>query len=197
MLREQEGSASHALHHRSELDGWRTSLHENHLHHALSESNTADAAEHAVLPGDAHEAQPAQVETLHAHRQVEALLAAAHALGKPAPKQQPVTLADTAPAAAPLVPRSEKSLVLVGNGRSVLKHKLGDRIDGFDIVGRFNYFELGVRGHMPSTALSNSKLLASPEPNPDLRSNAVCAGHVCRASPRMWVAAQTCGSSTR
>ena len=30
--------------------------------------------------------------------------------------------------------------ILVGNGKSLLKRKMGNSIDQFDVVGRFNYF---------------------------------------------------------
>mmetsp|Transcript_31306 Transcript_31306/g.74399 ORF Transcript_31306/g.74399 Transcript_31306/m.74399 type:complete len:247 (-) Transcript_31306:154-894(-) len=37
------------------------------------------------------------------------------------------------------------SVILVGNGKSLLRKKLGGAIDAFDVVGRFNYFRL--KGH--------------------------------------------------
>ena len=39
--------------------------------------------------------------------------------------------------------RDVKNIVLIGNGRSVLKKKLGAKVDEFDLVGRFNFFKLG------------------------------------------------------
>ena len=38
--------------------------------------------------------------------------------------------------------RDVKNIVLIGNGRSVLKKKLGAKVDEFDLVGRFNFFKL-------------------------------------------------------
>mmetsp|Transcript_20106 Transcript_20106/g.55806 ORF Transcript_20106/g.55806 Transcript_20106/m.55806 type:complete len:339 (+) Transcript_20106:287-1303(+) len=39
-------------------------------------------------------------------------------------------------------------VILVGNGKSMLKKKLGAQIDSFDVVGRYNYIRL--KGHTPN-----------------------------------------------
>jgi len=57
--------------------------------------------------------------------------------GAAADEEKTVTFIPQTPAAP------HKSVVLVANGRSVLKRKMGTVIDSFDIVARFNYFELG------------------------------------------------------
>jgi hypothetical protein len=57
---------------------------------------------------------------------------------------------------------SNSSLVLVGNGRSVTAKKMGSIIDSYGIVGRFNYFELGVS--CPSCLRGPASLPPPPRP---------------------------------